>query len=352
MAITAINDRPIVTILGAGASESCGFPLARDLFPKITAFGATLDKNCAHLKNAINHVIKKAEEFGCATPDDLAFQMHQRRGGEVADHRQAWRTIFYSRIVTDAYFLFLERQVTTNQLQSYKDYWHEAFGGFTDAWFGSFPKTRHRLMSFNYDRMPELAFRRHFPSVAEDKNLYDRLNTGLAPFSKYQITDSKFCFLKLHGSVGIQMIERNESEDGFGRSTDHYSPFGNLDQEIMDTIYFKKSVDEEGYPVPARFPLLAFPSDKHRIESGEKDINLDKYIRAVKSAAEKAFENAEEIRVIGYSFQAPDKAWLVSLIRRAPKDVKLILQNPAAPSICRRLKTYDRLDFAALADKW
>jgi hypothetical protein len=353
MAITTMNDRPIVTILGAGASKRCGYPLARDLFPAISAFGSSLDKNCAYLKIAINHVIEKAEEFECATPDDLAFQMHQQLAGEVADLRQALRTILYSRIVTDAYFLFLERGVTNTQLQSYKDYWHEALGSDSGTWFEGFPETRHRLMSFNYDRMPELAFRRYFSAVAGDGDLYESLNTGLAPFSKYLIADSQFCFLKFHGSVGIQGIGQNERHNVFGRSTDHYSPVGgNLNEEISDRFYFREMADGEGFPVPARFPLLAFPSDKHRIEAGGKDINIDEYIRVVKPAAEKVFENVEEIRVIGYSFQAPDKEWLLSLIRSAPKDAKLILQNPEALSICRRLRTYDKLDFEALTDNW
>lgn len=352
-----MSDGLIVTVLGAGASATCGYPLAKNLFPAIGTFGASLGEGCTHLKVAIDHVIKKAEEFGCATPDDLAFQMHQRRGGGVAGHRAAWRTLLYSRIATDAYFLFLEQQVTTAQLQGYKDYWHEALGGYSDDWLGRFPKTRHRLLSFNYDRMPELAIRRHFPGVTGDENARDLwgsdiLNTGLASHSKYAVADSQFCFLKLHGSVGIETVGENEIDHAFGRWTKHYFPLGKANQQIADNLYFKEKADEDGFPAPGRVPLLAFPADKQRIEAGGEDYNFKAYISAVRPAAEKVFAKADEIRVVGYSFQAPDKDWLLNLIRLAPQNARLILHNPTAPSICGRLATYERLDFKPLADTW
>jgi len=242
-------------------------------------------------------------------------------------------------------------------LQAYKDYWHEALGGYSDDWLGRFPRTRHRLLSFNYDRMPELAIRRHFPRVTGDDNARDLwgpdiLNTGLASYSKYAVTDSQFCYLKLHGSVGIETIGKNEVDYGFGCSTKHYFPLGKGVQEITDSLYFKDKADEDGFPASGRVPLLAFPADKQRIEAGGEDYNLKDYVSAVRPAAEKVFANAEEIRVVGYSFQAPDKDWLLNLIRVAPQDARLILHNPAAPSICGRLKIYERLEFEALADTW
>lgn len=352
-----MSDGLIVTVLGAGASASCGYPMAKDLFPAIAVFGGSLGDNCTHLKTAIDHVIKKAEELGCTTPDDLAFQMHQSRGGGMPRYREAWRTLSYSRIATDAYFLFLERQVTVAQLQGYKDYWHEALGNYSDDWSGRFPRTRHRLLSFNYDRMPELAIRRHFPGITGDENVRDLwgseiLNTGLASYSKYAVAESQFCYLKLHGSVGIETVGKRDVDHAFGRSTKHYYPLAKGIHEIADNLYFKEKVDEDGFPTPSKTPLLAFPADKQRIEAGGEDYHFKDYISAVRPAAERVFASAEEIRVVGYSFQAPDKDWLLSLIRIAPPDARLILHNPAAPSICRRLKTYNQLTFEELADVW
>lgn len=352
-----MDDKLIVTVLGAGASANCGYPLAKNLFPQIGAFGESLGPNCTNLKTVIGLVIKKAEEFDCTTPDDLAFQMHQRRGGGMARYREAWRTLSYARIATDAYFLSLEHKVTGVQLQSYKDYWHQALGSYSDEWSGRFPQTRHRLLSFNYDRMPELALYRYFPRASGEGSGRDIwgpeiLNTGLSSTSKFSVIGDRFCYLKAHGSIGVEPIGQGHFEYAFGERIKHYIAIGTGSREVADNLYFTGKSDEDGFPAPGRVPLLAFPADKQRIEAGEEDYNLKEYLSAVRPAAERAFANAEEVRVIGYSFQAPDKDWLLSLIRLAPKDARLILHNPAAPSICKILKVYDRLDFESLPDIW
>lgn len=223
-----MSEKLIVTVLGAGASFSCGYPLAKNLFQELERFGANLGENCALIKLATAQVIKKASELGCLTPNDLAFQMLQRRVGGMANYRQAFRTISYARVATDAFFLALEREVIPAQLESYRNYWHEALGPFNDNWLGAFPETRHRLLSFNYDRMPELALRRHFPSAVGDDTARDlwgpqTLNTGLAAYSKYEVKASRFCYLKLHGSIGIETIGENDSDHIFGRYTKHYA---------------------------------------------------------------------------------------------------------------------------------
>src|SRR4051812_19574570 len=76
-----MSDHSIVTVLGAGASASGGYPLARDLFPKLEQFGNTLGDDHKLMRIAIGHVIAQARELDCLTPDDLALQAHQRRAG-------------------------------------------------------------------------------------------------------------------------------------------------------------------------------------------------------------------------------------------------------------------------------
>jgi hypothetical protein len=151
-----MSDQSIVTVLGAGASASCGYPLAADLFPRLEEFGNTLGENRRLLKIAIEHVIAKARELECLTPDDLAFQIEQRRLGGPDNYQAALRTLFYARIATDLFFLHLEQQVTAESMQRFRGYWHDALGAFSDRWFSGFPATRQRLLSFNYDRIPEL----------------------------------------------------------------------------------------------------------------------------------------------------------------------------------------------------
>jgi hypothetical protein len=85
---------------------------------------------------------------------------------------------------------------------------------------------------------------------------------------------------------------------------------------------------------------VAFPVDKQNIESGYDEYNFKDYIDAVGSKARQIFVEAEKIEIIGYSFRAPDKKWLVSLLQNAPQARKLVI-NPHARRICEDLEHRD-----------
>ncbi len=78
------------------------------------------------------------------------------------------------------------------------------------------------------------------------------------------------------------------------------------------------------------------------VESGGQEYNFKEYIDAVGTKAREIFRQAERIEIIGYSFRAPDKKWLVSLLGNAPEAKKLII-NPHARSICEELEHRDGL---------
>lgn len=84
-----------------------------------------------------------------------------------------------------------------------------------------------------------------------------------------------------------------------------------------------------------RIPLIAFPVDKQRIEGGGRDYNFEKYINAVRPQAEQIFRGDSEIRVIGYSFAAPDKQWLLDMMRLAGPEATIIIHNPHAARLCK-----------------
>jgi len=88
-----VNEQLIITILGAGASVKCGYPLANALFSQIGDFGSSLGNGCEHLKKAIDQVIKKADELKCTTPDELAFQIDQRLDDSWSENRHGLRTM-------------------------------------------------------------------------------------------------------------------------------------------------------------------------------------------------------------------------------------------------------------------
>jgi hypothetical protein len=110
----------IVTVLGAGTSTCCGYPLAADLFPRLEEFGKTLGENQRLLRTAIEHVASRAQELECATPDDLALQVEQRRFGGTDNYRAALRTLVYTRIATDLFFLHLEQRVASEAMQRFR----------------------------------------------------------------------------------------------------------------------------------------------------------------------------------------------------------------------------------------
>jgi hypothetical protein len=335
-----MEDGYVITVLGAGASVGCGYPLADDFFACVKAFGESVSEKCPRLSQVIDYVVAKAEELDCLTPDDLALQMYQTRFGENRD--EAINVLYYARIVTDAFFLATERQVSASAVRAYKDYWHEVLGNYSQTWRSGFPNTKHRLVTFNYDRLAELAFVRHFPEIANNGlDLYGprMLNTGFSGWRSALKFEDGFCYLKLHGSVGVTPIGRNEVAAAFGDRFMHYAAaLPNTKLEITDDLYFEAGGD--GLPKRKLTPLVAFPIDKQHVESGGEEYNFKDYIDAVGTKAREIFRKAARIEIIGYSFRAPDKKWLVSLLQGAPEARKLVI-NPHAKRICEELEHRD-----------
>src|SRR5947199_4267374 len=201
----------IITVLGAGASAGCGYPLADDFFARVKIFGESVAEKCPRLSRVIDYVVAKAKELDCLTPDDLALRMYQTKHGESRD--EAISVLYYARVVTDAFFLQTERQVSPSIIRPFKDYWHEVLGNYSQNWRAGFPKTKHRLVTFNYDRIAELSFVRHFPEiVSSGLDLYGprMLNTGFSGWKSALEFSDGFCYLKLHGTVGVMPVGRNE----------------------------------------------------------------------------------------------------------------------------------------------
>jgi hypothetical protein len=343
----------IVTVFGAGASRGCGFPLANDLFPKVKAWGDSLGEDCRQLQRVIDYVVSRAQELHCLTPDDLALQMYQTASGENRD--VAGALIYYSRIITDAFFLHNERQVTTSSMQPFKDYWHEVVGPYSRQWRTGIPSTKHRLVTFNYDRIAELTFCRYFPQIVNNGlDLYgpDMLNTGFSAWrSGLEFQDESFCYLKLHGSVGVRPVGRDEDLAFFDQHFVHYG-VANNNPEINDNFYFEPSSNQDDLPRRKFTPLIVFPVDKQNVESGSGEYNLKDYIDAVGTKARRVFADAERIEIIGYSFRPPDKRWLVSLLQAAPGARKLII-NPHARRICQDLEHREGVtNLVPIEERW
>jgi hypothetical protein len=128
-------------------------------------------------------------------------------------------------------------------------------------------------VTFNYDRIPELSFVRYFPEIANNgMDLYgaSMLNTGFSDWKSALQFGDGFCYLKLHGSVGVIPIGRDDVEAASDHRFAHYAGLASKKFEITDTLYFEAGDTE--LPTRRIAPVIAFPIDKQHVESGEKNI--------------------------------------------------------------------------------
>ena len=80
----------------------------------------------------------------------------------MENYRRAWRTVSLARIATDAFFLHLESQIDRAAMEPMKNLWHEILGPSLIQRRTNSRRTKYRLVSFNYDRVPEITFTRFF----------------------------------------------------------------------------------------------------------------------------------------------------------------------------------------------
>ena len=100
-------------------------------------------------------------------------------------------------------------------MQRFKDI-GTTLGGFTDDWFGGFPFTKQRLLSFNYDRIPELALLRFSSAAAGQPHSLDMRTRCIEHWvelpRRMRICSIKiWSYLKLHGSIGIEPLGEDEN---------------------------------------------------------------------------------------------------------------------------------------------
>jgi hypothetical protein len=336
-----MSDRDLtLTVLGAGTSAGCGYPLAKEFFPALREFGNSLGSGCEKLRTAIEYVIAEAASVGAQTIDDLTLQALRTRFGGMPNYNRALRRIAFARIVTDAFFLDLETKIQDTCLQPMRDLVTEMFGPYSDNSIHEVPQTNHRLATFNYDRIAEIVFSKFFaPTSRTAVYAPSMLNAGVDHPGGAIFEPGRFSFLKLHGTIGVEPYGANEDPRIFGKCFGQYAPFraDRLASLICDSNYFEDQLDPEGLPKSKRVPLIVFPAEKQRIEAGGEEYNLKEYVKAIRATADETFKHAATIRVIGYSFAVPDKEWLISLLLGNP-DAKKIIINPHADQICENLE--------------
>lgn len=330
-----------VYILGAGCSVKYGYPLAASFLPELEAFSRTLGGDAVKLKRCVDETVTLLRQENVQTLDDLTFRIHNRALDDPQQpSTQAYgvrnRRILSAKIATAALFLHLEQSAKAKVLDGYQRLILRLFPG-SREWRQRFRNTNCRLLTFNYDRLFELALLKTFRIEPHEGLLYgeDILNSGLNNNTGQGMgfASGRFCFLKLHGSIGMRIRE----EAGGPR----YYPYldglrpGEL-LNINDEHFFANAANPNPHERDPE-PLIVFPFEKDFVRSGSQNqLAFREYISAVWQQAEHVVASAKEIRFIGYSFHPMDHGAVIGLLKKAQSCSKLVIQNrPGEPEHCR-----------------
>lgn len=352
-----------VYILGAGCSVDYGYPLARDFVAALKDFADVLGQrtNCKRLQACVVNTVSLMEHHQSPTVDRLVLRIveklnlqRQSLGIVVTNShhelvRQEQDQILDAKLATVA--LFLEREIKARRsgLQGYRDFLNTIFGG--DRSPSVLKSTATRVLSFNYDRLFEIAFGEFFKSDF-NMSLYGQpwLNSGIS-FSHNEaeaVDISRFCLLKLHGTAGAS-VAQFDGQTWYG----WYANLNHTDTLVDDSLFWPPDSEPSRFRWENPEPLIAFPFEKDRARSGGTSFRFDNYLRSVwghrehLGYAEQLVQEAERIWVIGYSFDPNDRKALLALLRKS--DCEIIVRNrtkEGADAICEDLRLHYS-DFAS-----
>lgn len=199
------------------------------------------------------------------------------------------------------------------------------------------------MLSFNYDRLFEIAFTDYF-KLDPNMDYYGQawLNSSLNFLHKeaVAINHDRFCFLKLHGTVGI-WVAKQYGQSRYGLN----ATLHNVSLLVDDELFWPANYQPSSFRSENPEPLIVFPFEKDRARSGGTSFLFDNYIRTIwghreqPGYTEKLVQEAEQIWVIGYSFDPNDRRAMIELLRKS--DCEIVVQNrtkEGAEAICGELK--------------
>ncbi len=354
-----------VFILGAGCSIECGYPPGTGLRTELERFHHEVPDRCPGTKQSVTDTIKLLGDLPrIETLDQLASYCDGSVGAWTRKHgpiiedeadfggrkRGAAKGIFDAKMATSAMFLFREDAARRTGLPRYKRLITEILGG--EPWRDALQETSCHVLTFNYDRLFEIAFLEMFPSFDRREHfLYaeEALNSGFLLYGDYDLADpppGRFCFLKLHGSAGW-CVKR---KIGSGRQYSLSVPAG-----AMSLVEIEKSIPKERDPLSGPEPLIAFPHERQGSQNYLKgqgkssDYLWAPYIDSVWKHAAALVADATEIKVIGYSFNPIDSRYMVAELLGKAECEKITIQNKDAEAVRNNLASYtqlrDRLEF-------
>jgi hypothetical protein len=329
-----------VYILGAGCSVNYGYPLAKDFVNKLKAFSADLKDDCQGIKKCVDSTVALMEKMHVATVDDLVSRIDSGICDENIPNTQKTgvrvQRIRNAKIATEVYFLSLEAAARKSGLDSYHGLLHKILPG-ARPWYQRLVSCDSHVLTFNYDRLFEMSFLERFAIQTEPLYGPTVLNAGLGAVdsSLVDFATGRFCFLKLHGSVGGWRANRWYGNPRFYHDC-HGPAVGETfiaNDEIFDEFWKPRE------PIMSEV-LLTFPHEKadSLLETSPRSFLHRNYIQHVWRQANRLIEQASEIWVIGYSFAALDLNEFIKLLRNTQNCKRIVVQNPQADAICRRLR--------------
>src|ERR1019366_6840554 len=158
-----------VYILGAGCSaghqpDGPGFPLACEFVSALDEFSQKrlAGNDCQKLKSLIVDTVKLLRQEKVQTLDTLV----ARLGAQACDTsnrltNKERQQVLGAKIATTALFLELETKAKETGLPRYDNFLSELFGNSVN-WAEASRKAHRSVLTFNYDRLFEMAFLRRF----------------------------------------------------------------------------------------------------------------------------------------------------------------------------------------------
>jgi hypothetical protein len=334
-----------IAILGAGCSCSYGYPLANQMKDHLSNFAKSVETSAPKLHKMTQDTLNLFDglaQQGChaQTIDDLAWLVHQGKSpaiqGTFQDEHD-YRLVEVAKTAVSAMFLKKESEPSAKALTGYRNFLRRIFPSTTHH-NRALTESPWRVLTFNYDRLFELAFLQHF-DVDMSQTFYGStmLNSGLflvVP-EQVQVDRSRFSFLKLHGSGGFYGVEKH------GRCN-HYHMIPDPVKAVLITddsfIFGEQRGIYSNRPKPS---LIVFPHEKdHLKEYPSNTLPFRFYIPEIWRAARDFIVKADEVWIIGYSVPEPDWASLASLLQETPNDCRIVVQNPGAERIAARLAAW------------
>lgn len=323
------------------------------MFPCLAKFRDSLGNDAVKLRCLVTKTLETVDQLRAQgesvdTLDTLARLIHQGRAdGKIKKSMVERRPLVVAaKVSVAALFLFLEREAVQKGLPGYRQLLGRVFPDKPKVGFRrAIELSRHRILTFNYDRLFELAFRQYYPGYASTEALYSPavLNSGLslAVPETIEIDRSKFSFLKLHGSSGFYGLSTETDPSKKQTKIEHIHSIPNLKTmpSITDAEFFypKDSSDpiHSGKPKPA---LITFPHEKdHLTQYTDNLLPFKNYTPAIWEAAHDFVSQAQEIHILGYSCPDADAKALESLFAAAKNCRRYLIENPSPGSVCQRL---------------